>query len=276
MQDAGFRRVQTGPTFTYRVDNEMKTSDLDYFFTNEQVNELQPQPKTSVISCGFSDHDAALVEIPIGTSKIIKHSTKKYTIQTSKIRNEKRYKEDVKRTISQYMKLSPFLQCNDKAQKLSEALSSIINKHTRIQRVEIGKPKRPVISQGTKDLMFERDAAKRIMKKMTPTERHIQHSKYKTLRNRVVASIRSDQKKAAEKKLSRGTNPWHVANDFLGKNHSMDLPIMEDGLAVTDDQKKAEIMNEYFINKVDLLRKQIALQQVENPLHKLQQKYMKR
>ena len=89
--------------------------------------------------------------------------------------------------------------------------------------------------------MVDRDAAKRLMKQMTPAERHIQHAKYKTLRNRVVASLRNDQKQNAEKKLASGTNPWHVANHFLQRrNHSTDLPIIEEGVSVSNDEKKAD------------------------------------
>jgi len=269
MSESGFRRIRVGPTYEYRIDNEIRTSELDYFFTN--ALESSSPIKTSIITCGFSDHDAAQVELPIDNGQIMKRSWKDSIIKSGGIKNERKYKEDVKRTVNQFMKQSAALTCNEKAKNLTEMISEIIKKHAPSRKISIGKPKRPSISNETKKLMVERDAAKRLVKQMTRDERHIQLSKYKKLRNRVVASIRNDQKRNAESSLKCGVNPWHIANKFLGKSKSTDMPLIENGKTITDDKEKAETMNEFFIEKVELLRGQINPKQIENPLQKLKQ-----
>ena len=117
-----------------------------------------------------------------------------------------------------------------------------------------------------KVLMAERDAAKKLINRVTPSERFIQQQVYKKLRNKVVSAIRSDRKKEVKESLARGTNPWHVTNKILGKEKHTDLPLVENGVLVEEDARKAEIMNEFFVQKIELLRKRIDLSKNETPL----------
>ena len=113
--------------------------------------------------------------------------------------------------------------------------------------------------------MIERNAARKLVNRVPPNERHIQREKYKTLRNRVISSIRLDRKKCVTDSLSHGKNPWHVADRILGRERNAEFQLKdENGKLIEDDKTKAEIMNEFFVTKVQRLRARIDGHQTVN------------
>mgnify|MGYP006877671557 CR=1 FL=1 len=94
------------------------------------------------------------------------------------------------------------------------------------------------ISNNTKELMKERDAAKKLIKKMSESEKIIQFTKYKRLRNRVISSLRQDKIKMTEEELEKGTNVWHVADKILGKEKHNELLRVNNGQAINRDLEK--------------------------------------
>ena len=113
--------------------------------------------------------------------------------------------------------------------------------------------------------MRSRDDARCLIRKVSPAEKKTQHEKYKRLRDRVVSSLRKEKKKAAEESLRDGLDPWKVANRILGRSRNHDIPLVEDGTAVNNDEEKAEILNTYFIEKVSLLRSRIDRKAAADP-----------
>ena len=270
--ELGFRKIRVGPTYNYRVGNEIRSSELDYFFTNDL--DQNSVPRVGVIECGFSDHDAALLELP---HKEIKKATKKIYRMQGKIKNEKKFKFDIRKAVRDYMAKSQMRTCEEKARALTDVVAKVIENNCPKKRVSINStPPRCHLSNETRTVINERNAARKMIRQVSPSERHIQHVKYKTLRNRAVTLLRNDRRKAADEQLTKGRNPWHVANFLLKKDKNASLPLIEEGKRLETDIEKAEAMNAFFVEKVKRLRKRIDDSKLMDPLQKLKEKFRNR
>ena len=129
-----------------------------------------------------------------------------------------------------------------------------------------------IAPNATKELMNARDAAKRLITKMSPGERHIQREKYKSLRNRATASLRNDRKREVEEGITLGKNPWKIADRILKRETKTDLPLVENGKTITNDKDKAELMNQFFVEKVKELRSRINADNDDEYIEKFRKK----
>ena len=119
-------------------------------------------------------------------------------------------------------------------------------------------------------LMKERDHAKKEINSTSPAVRLIQLHKYKTLRNRVVTLIRRQRSEQVEKELQTGKHPWKVANQALGRTtKENDIRLTENGQELSTDEEKANLLNNFFIDKVTTLQSKINPKLKTDPLQKL-------
>ena len=177
---AGMKLEKVGPTYTYRVGDDVRTSELDYFLTScgDDENVIK-----STISCGFSDHDCAMAELTVGNrkkSRIIDE----FFFRRSSIKNKRKFEADMQQQMSTCLSIFKTLNDGERmAQELNDRVKAVIDENAPMRRIKKGHNHRSDISYETKSLMKERDAAKSLVKKMSVHERHIQLQKFKTLRN---------------------------------------------------------------------------------------------
>ena len=151
----------------------------------------------------------------------------------------------MKQEIDNFLSSPPATTCDEQAAALNERVRSVIDTHAPMRRIKERTFFRTTISEKTSKLMYERDLARRLIKKISPAERHIQFEKYRTLRNRVISSLRHDRKRRAEDEIKNGTNVWRVAENIIGKEKHFDLPLNVGGKPIGNDLEKAEYMNTY-------------------------------
>ena len=113
------------------------------------------------------------------------------------------------------------------------------------------------ITTETKMLMTKRDKARKAIGS-SPGDKWIAIQKYKTLRNRVTTQVRNDVKKENGRRIEEASNEseyWNVVND-INKPHSETIWKLEDEdkTVITDEETIASKFNEFFVNKIELLK----------------------
>jgi len=163
---------------------------------------------------------------------------------------------------------------NEQAELLNQKVQILIEKHAPRRRIRIRQNRCSIISEATKAIMKERDAARRQIRKLqSPNERKTAHEKFKRLRNRTVTSLRNDKKEQVERDIANGKNPWHIANSILKKQRDHNISLVVNGKEIISDKEKCEIMNNFFINKIKNLQSRINANDTPALLTKLEEKY---
>ena len=119
--------------------------------------------------------------------------------------------------------------------------------------------------------MKERDSVRVAASKMTGKERQIKLEQYRCLRNKCVSQIRKDDRDKIKERL-KTENVWTVANDIIKPNKDRDIPLIENGVEISDDKEKANILNKFFVTKIEKLRDSIDPKMKKDPFTKIKQK----
>ena len=131
---------------------------------------------------------------------------------------------------------------------------------------------KPGLSPETKELMSERDQARREIKH-TKGDKWIALQKYKTLRNRVTNQLRNDTLTTNGKRIDEAQNEseyWKIIND-INKPNSETKCKLNDGVTETENEEEvATRFNQFFVNKVEGLKANIDPALKEDPLHYLE------
>ena len=93
----------------------------------------------------------------------------------------------------------------------------------------------------------------------------------KQLRNRVNSLIKRDRALKSEDDLKKGKHPFEVARSLLRDTKKQDtIKLIEDQKIVEKEDEVAKLINDYFINKVQDLKKRINQGLKVDPLQKIQ------
>ena len=135
------------------------------------------------------------------------------------------------------------------------------------------------LSESTKQLIKERDQIRKSIIK-SPNEKKILHEKYKKIRNRVVNQIRKETKKNNEDRIEKAGSTkemWKIVNDVIKpreKNNSWKL--QEEDEIIEKEEEIANIFNNFFVEKIQVLKDGIDKNIITDPLEKLEKKMKKK
>ena len=250
--------VQMVKVFTRSWPNQ-EPSGLDHFWTNrpEKLSEVHAHWG------GGSDH------------KII-FATRYTTAQISKPRlvRKRSYKNfdpglfiNEIRKISWWGVYSECFDCESAANIWTQKINEILDVMAPIRTFQIRTKYVPWMSQKTKDTIKERDQAQ---KKAAISNDPDDWKKYKQLRNKITNVCRNEKKKWRENKLSEFGNDtsaiWKNVKNWLGwSSGGPPTKLMNNGNIFSKPKDLAKIMNNFFINKVKLLRRNLP-RNAEDPL----------
>ena len=112
------------------------------------------------------------------------------------------------------------------------------------------------------------------IKKAAKREREVLLKQYKVLRNKVTSQIRKENIDFNNNRIDKASNErelWNIANDVLNPRKESNWSITNpDGQKITDEGEVAEVFNDFFIEKVEKLKKNIDISLVEDPLVRLE------
>jgi len=258
IEKAGMHHIDMGETHQGHTSD----SSLDYYL----VSDKEKVSFTETLPNSFSDHRPIKCGIDIGESE---KKEIKYIFKRTRLYDEKHFKEDLKNI--DWDKIRSSSDVNEKAAKLEEAIMKLNDKHFKIKKVKVRKCFRSGLSKESKDLMKERDSVRVAASKMTGKERQIKLEQYRCLRNKCVSQIRKDDRDKIKERL-KTENVWTVANDIIKPNKDRDIPLIENGVEISDDKEKANILNKFFVTKIEKLRDSIDPQMKKDPFTKIKQK----
>ena len=123
----------------------------------------------------------------------------------------------------------------------------------------------PWLSKATKDLMIERDLAR---KKASESQKAEDWIAFRTLRNRINNILKTEKKLYQAEKLNQAagdiSNTWKAVKSWLGwSSGGPPTQLMENGVLINKPSAIAECMNTFFISKVTNLRRNLPLSNLD-------------
>ena len=106
--------------------------------------------------------------------------------------------------------------------------------------------------------MQERDRVRKKIGKSNESEWKELQGEYKRIRNEVTKRIRQDTIIFNEERINKAGDEnelWKVVNDITKPRSETSWKLEEDGREVEKEEEIADIFNNYFIEKIDKLKK---------------------
>ena len=223
------------------VSGELQSSTIDHIYTNmpDNITDLSQTKPAS------SDHSMIYFTRKISNTGKTNNSQEKrcYKLYTPEIFNEDLANRNWETVLNE--------NDVDKAvEKLSKNISNVLDRHAPYKMYSIRtKPKR-VITQETINEMKKRDKLMEEYKKHK-TEEKLQA--WKASKKKVTGYLKRDKRNTEQENFSSPTKAWQYINNNRGARAIRGGPptkLIIDGKETSNDNKIAEHMNKYFINKI--------------------------
>ena len=235
-----------------RVGNNQEASGLDHLYSNslEKLSDVQVKHK------GSSDHKLIYVtrftRAVISKPRIIRKRAYKHFDQV-------KYLEAIRST--SWWDVYSCENIEEATQKLSNKLNSILNVLAPIRSIQVCNKYAPWISQVTKEKIKNRDRAQQ---KAISSQFSEDWLCYKSLRNDVNKSLKLEKIQWQRQKLQCFTkdskSAWKNVKNWLGwVRTGPPTKLLKNGILSFKPKSLANIMNEFFIEKVAILRDKIPV-----------------
>ena len=147
----------------------------------------------------------------------------------------------------------------DAVQKMSSKISVILNSMAPVKCIQVRSKYASWLSQKTKEKIKERDLAQQ---KAAETKNSDDWNSYKALRNSVNTILKTEKKQWQQNKLEEFGNDsgsvWKNLKSWLGwSKGGPPTKLMDNGNLCSKPKELVKIMNEFFVNKVKLLREKL-------------------
>ena len=240
------------------IQNKTSISCIDHVYTNTKYR----CSDVTVTTFGDSDHDM------IGYTRFTKEPpapARTIRKRSYKLFDKEKYLSDLEN-----IDWSDVLCCDDldlATDIFTRKLRYTLNIHAPWVIFQQRKFFIPWLTEETKQLMVERDRCKEVAKNLAlrdqgggvSDEQRSAWVIYKQFRNRVTKSKRNDEIKYKSKKISEDLDSpekvWKTAKSFMGwKSTGTPNQLEVDGKLETKPSRLAELMNNFFIDKVVTIR----------------------
>ena len=160
--------------------------------------------------------------------------------------------------------------------EFQENITSALDQIAPIKTFTVKSNYRFGLSESTKELMQKRDNTRSKIGSAEGREKGVLIKQYKLQRNKVTAQIRKENVEYNNNRIEEATNEgelWKIANDVINPNKEKEWKIKkENGEMLTEETEVAEAFNNFFINKVESLKKNIDKTLIEDPLARLKER----
>jgi hypothetical protein len=200
------------------------------------------------------------------THSVTKRSFKKFTKEAW---NESLAKQD-------WLDVENHTDVNLLVEEFNEKIKKALDLVAPVKTFKIRSNHRFGLSDDTKDQMKKRDRTRGSINKASPQEKVVLLQQYKKLRNKVTSMIRKETIDYNNNRIKQANNEkelWNVANDVINPRKESEWNIInKEGDSVTDDKEVSEAFNEFFMDKVEDLKRGIDVTKVEDPLSRLKER----
>lgn len=242
-------QVINQPTRIFMNSSGKKTSTcIDHIFTNA----VDKCSKGISVPIGCSDHNLIAI---VRKAKVPKGNPKVVNKRSYKTFNQESFCTDVNNLCwsDVYKENHP----DDAIKAFVNIFYPVLDKHAPIKKYTVKNVKAPWIDNELRSLMADRDVAKGTAIK---TGNKDDWETYCKLRNQVTKINRKNKKMFFKLKINEckydGKKLWSTLNDVMGRKPSQTPSFIDAGDSfLTKPHTIANYFNDFFVNKVDTLRK---------------------
>lgn len=265
----GLTQIINKPTRTWlKGDGSCSSTCIDHVFTNV------PELCSAILSIpvGYSDHNLIIISRRL---KITKVCSKMICKRSYKSFKKESFISDIKN--SSWSNVLSKTDPDDALQEFNDMFMKLIEKHAPLKRFVVRATGTPWLDKEIKECMKNRDDAK---KTAIITGNQSDWKLYRQLRNAVTKLNRNKKKIYYEKEINNIKNNnkkmWNIINNLLGRNRTIAPSFLDAGdHFLFKDKDIADHLNNYFVSKVDNLRKSFSNNYTNNSLLIIKDKIMK-
>ena len=239
------------------VTNTTSMSIIDHVYTNARFR----CSDVEVTSFGDSDHDIISYtryskNPPVPARLICKRSYKNF--------DSSKFLADIEKI--DWSEVYTCIDPEEATKCFTRKFRSVLNAHAPWTRIQQRKAFSPWITTETKEMMKQRDLWKQRAKQLAelsevacPVQIHA-WGQYKQLRNQVNNRKKTDERAYKSQKVSEVADSpdlvWKKAKNFMGwKSQGVPAQIKVGNDLITSAKKIANLLNNFFVNKVETIRK---------------------
>ena len=239
-------------------------SILDYFAVTKDLCNSKIQLIEENV--GWTDHNG----IKIILEQPLKVPGEKMISYRKEIQNVEAFKFHMYQAMNCCMDHLPYLNNDEQAVYLTGCIREVMDVHAPLvqKKVTISGP-RPKLSKETLKLRSQRNKSRKEWLRAKASQKQTKHAIFKNLRNKVNYAIKRDKVHKVETDLRNKKNLWHVASEILGKKASEEILLIEDGKKVQSEEETANILNDFFVQKIQKLKEKINSDLKLDPLTKI-------
>ena len=217
-------------------------SGLDHFWTNSLAKVLQ-------IYTQFNGSDHQVI-MGVRYSKLIRNRTKYVKKRSYKNFEEEKFLDRIKNT--SWWEVYRTTDVDEAVDLLTNKINSILDEMAPVKTFQTTTKYCPWLTEETKKLIKQRNDAQKVLSEKKNDENLVN---YKNLRNKVTKNIRNDKIKWQKNKLESCNNDsgklWKNILGWLNWCSSgSPSKLYHGGQIVTSPARLADIMNNFFVNKV--------------------------
>ena len=240
----GVKQCVVGATRQGRVGQA--DSGLDHFWTNLPG-------KMSQIYTKFNGSDHKVI-MGVRFSKMIRNKTRYVKKRSYKTFDEEAFLKSVQQL--SWWDLYQQTDVSQAVELFTSKINNILDRMAPVKTFQTSSKYCPWLTEDTKVLIGERNKAQ---EDLSENKNDDNFRKYKTLRNKVTNSLRNDKYKWQKQKLDNCSNdPGKLWKNVLGWlnwcSSASPTKLYHAGQIITSPGKLAEIMNNFFVDKVTTIR----------------------
>ena len=274
LTNCGLSQIQMGITYTadrLSAGGSEITSALDHIYISTSI---ENKIRTRKLDTSATDHLPIVVNIedhsPIKTKTapdqpVLRRSMKNFnkTRWTDSLRNR------------DWSNMSALQDIDEKTTEFTNQITSALDECAPYKSVKTRHNFKPGITSKAKQMMLDRDRARKDLSNARKEDKPALKTKYKHLRNRVISQLRRDTLQQNGDRIERAGNEgetWRIINDIIKPRSSASLTVRTPEGEISDEEEIAEVFNQFFVNKINTLKANIDKSDQADPLEKIKNK----
>ena len=260
--------------YTYQADHTLPNGEVPQSTLDRVYNSIVIKDAITVTKHQNSstDHLPVIIKYSLNLTKVsYKRSLTKRSFKnfTKEGWNEALEQED-------WLDVEDCEDVNEMVRLFTDKVNRALDRVAPVKTFTIRSNHRFGLSDSTKELMKKRDKTRRSIQASSGKEKQVLLQQYKALRNKMTGQIRKENIDYNNNRIEEANSErelWNVVNDLINPKKESNWNIRTGkGENITADEEVAEAFNDFFINKVEELKRNINPAHVEDPLARLSAK----
>ena len=269
LEECGLISLDIGDTFTSDIiqkNGKRATSDIDHIYVSKKISE---RTEFKTLDNSSTDHLPIMATLTVFKQTVQKMKT--ITKRSTKFYTKARWTKSLAKQEWEDLGLSEDL--DEMTTRLAQHVTTSLDECAPRRTFKVRNQYKHGITEKTKQLIRERDNARKQITGKSQSEKIVQQMVYKKLRNRVISELRNDNINFNNERVKSAKDEnemWKVVKDITSPRSSATINLIEDGKIIEDEKEVADVFNSFFVEKIKDLN--IDHSMVEDPCTRLREK----